>query len=76
MEKRLPDTGKKYAGTAGKTVLDGFPESDDFFKSDDDSGAQIAEAVRTHQKDMGKEEVQQRVTELMQLVEIEQAGER
>ena len=31
-------------------------------------GAQIAEAVRAHQKDMGKEEVEQRVTELMQLV--------
>ena len=39
-------------------------------------GAQIAEAVRTHQKDMGKEEVEQRVTELMQLVGIEQAEER
>ena len=39
-------------------------------------GAQIAEAVRAHQKDMGKEEVEQRVTELMQLVGIEQAEER
>ena len=39
-------------------------------------GAQIAEAVRAHQKDMGKEEVKQRVTELMQLVGIEQAEER
>ena len=29
--------GEKNAGTAGKTVLDGFPESDDFLKSDDDS---------------------------------------
>ena len=39
-------------------------------------GAQIAEAVRAHQKGMGKEEVEQRVTELMQLVGIEQAEER
>ena len=39
-------------------------------------GAQIAEAVRAHQKDMGKEEVEQRVTELMQLVGTEQAEER
>ena len=39
-------------------------------------GVQIAEAVRAHQKDMGKEEVEQRVTELMQLVGIEQAEER
>ena len=39
-------------------------------------GAQIAEAVRAHQKDMGKEEVEQRVTELMQLVGIKQAEER
>ena len=39
-------------------------------------GAQIAEAVRAHQKDMGKEEVEQRGTELMQLVGIEQAEER
>ena len=39
-------------------------------------GAQIAEAVRVHQKGMGKEAVEQRVTELMQLVGIEQAKER
>lgn len=39
-------------------------------------GAQIAEAVRVHQKGMGKEAVEQRVTELMQLVGIEQAEER
>lgn len=39
-------------------------------------GAQIAEAVRAHQKDMGKEAVEQRVTELMQLVGIKQAEER
>ena len=39
-------------------------------------GAQIAEAVRAHQKGMGKEEVEQGVTELMQLVGIEQAEER
>ena len=39
-------------------------------------GAQIAEAVRVHQKGMGKEAVEQRVTELMQLVGIEQAKVR
>ncbi len=75
--EEIADTGSEECRELrGKTVLDGFSESDDISPNPTMTvGKQIAEAVRAHKKH-GKEGSEQRVTELMQLVEIDRPEER